>query len=655
MAVTVLQETFSNGLAPDKRVMANSKYLARAYGQKVSEFGCVPFEEIIAASTYDGPEDDDWPFPQIFKLETDTIVLGQTGLYRRGEAGLEEIPVYQRTGDGTEVLTDGAAPTATNWTLTNLTAADGNVSKTSSGSIGTLVQAVGKQASPIVDGDLYTVKVTVASVEVEGQIRVTVSGNSSEWVNVGTGTYAFEVLAGSGDNGVTIEFGTAIQCVVSAVSCENIPEYVMDFAAGAKPFHAASFRKVFILTNGSTTFFCSSSNGSDANSPMGWRTIAWNADTYDEGNTKIGCVENLNGRLYMSGFDPGSAHFDSDDWAGLWETWIQFHTIETTYESLAINSGTVFYSRGGSGDYWWPLAIEMALFGVPDEASFTDALPFLFDSFRKRDIGFFHPTYGGDTMRVVKLGDKLIMYGTNGICAAVPMETEDGISHSVVKISDVGLLDVGAVTVLPGAHIFLDGFSRNWVLNANLELQLLKYDDTFEGEGGFLENVDTDPVVICYDIANSDIYFSNGVKSYMRSRTGLSEEKSAFTSVANLDGTEYGYWKVLDADTTVYLRTETLDFGERMLKSIHDAEIGRYDITNMYMRVWYRTVGSSGWRMSEWILCLDGGFAVPLIEGHDIQLEFKYEPGANARFEYVKINWQRRDLRNFRAHQFRQI
>jgi hypothetical protein len=197
------------------------------------------------------------------------------------------------------------------------------------------------------------------------------------------------------------------------------------------------------------------------------------------------------------------------------------------------------------------------------------------------------------------------------------------------------------------------------VVTPDLKFQPLYYEVQLEEEAEMVTNIATNPVLMTFDQDQQDTYIGNGLRCFVLSRTGLGETPKIPTGLITYNSSLWGYYvdktaSLKDGLGTVYLQTNDIDFAERMLKSIHDVEIGAYDCSSMYVRTLYRTSGGmSGWRYSDWILVVDGGFNVQLIEGHNVALEIKYTPGTNARFEYAKINWQRRDQRNFRSQQWR--
>lgn len=666
MPTTVLEEHFRAGLTSDKRSPVNSQRLTRCLNAKPTEFGCVNLETINLikddATPYAG---DAWPFPQVFRLSEMVMIISKNGLYRWDGVHntVAGITTYDKELTDTEFLTQPDLATHTAWTNNaGWTFGNGGAIKTP-GNSGTLQQLNASMAYTLTAGYLYTVKVTISTVYAEGQIKVCLGdGTYSQLADAEVGTLEFEVVCGDTvTDGVQIYGDANLGCVVTDVTCHNIPKTSLAFLSTEKPFHAVSFRKIWLITNGKHTFFYGPSNGTTgASSGMAWRVFHW-TDAND--NMKMGCVENFADRMYISGFNASSDLFagtGDKSWEQLWNTWIQFHQYETTFAGQTIGPNTIFYSKLGGGDYFWPFSVELAMFGLPNAAAFTSGVPFFLDSIRKRDIGFFHAGFDGEVLRILKLGEHLVIYGTNGISIAKPVEGQDGgLSHVIIVKREVGLLDRGAVVNCDKYHMFMDSEGHLWVITPDLQFKHLDYSQWIEDDAKIKTNSATYPPIMLYDSEQGDIYIGNGQRCFVTNEGSqqlcMGETAKIPSGLIQYAGKLYGFYQDLTPTlgSLVRLTTDAIDFKERMLKSIHDIEIGAYDVTNMFVRTLYRTDGFSGWRYSDWILVVDGGFNVQLIEGHSVALEIKYMPGPDARFEYAKINWERRDLRNFRSQQFR--
>jgi hypothetical protein len=225
-------------------------------------------------------------------------------------------------------------------------------------------------------------------------------------------------------------------------------------------------------------------------------------------------------------------------------------------------------------------------------------------------------------------------------------------------------VDKNSIVDTPMGNMFVSKHGELWILGRDLQLKNLEYDNQIETACSMVTNVTTNPVVMLYLPRTSDIYIGNGLRCLVKGEAGMSETAYCPTSLVTGDGAIsavnkcYGYYKDNSATLGALGRfvTGSIDFGERMLKSIHDVELGFWACTNMWARLRYRTDAmSTTWRYSEWILVIDGGFIAPLVEAHDIQLEVKFTPGTDMRFEYAKLQFERRDLRNWRGSRSRYV
>jgi hypothetical protein len=348
--------------------------------------------------------------------------------------------------DGVECLSNATMTAGTGWDVVALSGwavdgAGGDIDHTA-GSVGECFQLNATMSTPLVAGETYLVGITISDNTVPGNVKVKLgNGSYSDTVPTRLGLIEFYATCGT-----TITDGLRIYSdtdFTGSVTSASVKRVAFGFSSTTAPFHAVSFRKVWMLTNGSQTFFYSPANGATgASAGMDWWLISW---TSDNAEMKFGAVERFIDRLYIGGFNDSSTLFSGTgdrSWEQLWETWIQFHQYETTYADQTIGQNTVFYSKLGGGDYFWPFAVEMSMFGIPNAAAFDVGVPFFLDSIRKRDIGFFHAGFSGEVLRIAKLGEYLAVYGTDGVSIAKPVEDEaGGLSHIIVMKKEFGLLD----------------------------------------------------------------------------------------------------------------------------------------------------------------------------------------------------------------------
>lgn len=418
----------------------------------------------------------------------------------------------------------------------------------------------------------------------------------------------------------------------------------VSIAATDPPFHLVDYGEVWFLTNSIVMFYCTPVNtATGATSPLQWKVSQVPASVM-----KWGAIASHLGRLYISGFNSANAHYATSAWTELFELWIEQNQDQATYEEMAIDNNVLFYSRDRGGDIWWPLAVELAAFGLPSSTQGTESTEFYTDAIRDGHMGFIKLPFQAGCSRILSLGQAIICYSTDGIVAVVPIESGGRQEHIVRKLSDVGTLSKGAVIEGRDFHAFVDGAGRMWILTADLQLRKLDYSEWLVD---IHDNKNTAVPIMTYEPVQSDIMIANGTVGFVRSRTGLGELWELPTSLVLDVGDVKGY--IVDAapqDGLARVLTGEFDLGNRMHKFLYGLEIGDIGVTNLRMRLHYRMQDTT-WRQSSWLPRIHGGFHVQKVMATSFKIELEFTPSDETRIEYIKVNWQVRDHRNFRARQ----
>ena len=647
MPSEIIEKPFVVGLRTDARSARGNQALVQSLGIKPSEFGGIPATPFVNPVT--GLDSTpSWPFPQYFQGEEVFVGIDENGLYSINSSNAAtSIPIYEMGPSGSEVLSEPSFATVLDWDFTDAFWAPSAGTAVKIAGAGDLVQLGSDMASSTLDGKLYRLSITVTSVQAEGEITISRGSYTGSARAVVSGVMEFDLLSGGAAADLTIAGDATSAFVISDISLKIIVSATAPgVSSTSKPFHFIDFRKVWFLTNGTITFFCSPANGSVGATGFSWRVIKIPAATM-----KFGSMCRAGNRLYISGFDYANSHFSDPVWEQAWDTWIQFKQIEITHEGYTIGKNTTFYSKLSGGDYWWPFAVELAMFGVPDAGQFADAAPFFLDHIKKGELGFFKWPFEGECLRTEQLGQYVIGYGTNGIGAASVNEGDGQLMHTTKLISRLGLGDKGAVCVSDGMHVFQDVNGRFWSIDR--ELNVVKIDRA-EFALSMITNKATNPISCVYDSEESDFEFSNGLVGYVISKSGVGET-TRYLSAMTETGSGIIAYPHADAPSDGKFRfiTDAFDFKERFQKTIHDLEIGYYDITNFEIRLHYSNELGTEWDMSDWVLVVEGGFNIHVVSGYNFRIEGRFTPGTNFRLEYVKVNWRPLDHRNFRIHQRR--
>lgn len=648
MPSTMFKNHFVNGLRKDARASLNSELLEICSGLKPTEFGCVK-PEVITNVTGEAVT---WPLPQAFKGDVFTLVLTATGLYQLDSAeAMQEITVYEPTVSGSELLTDPNLNSSTEWVESgNCTQSLGKLIFANGGSVVTLDSFAGV-------GVLRRVSVAVAAdTTVEGtnnRFRVTIGGVNSEYQIPNVGTMEFDVLS-TGTSVLTISAEANCNFSIESVSVKVIAavdfEVDLDLGSTTKQFQLMSMGEAWVLAGNDGLFMSLPSCGAaGASSELFWRTIYVPNATL---SLKTACL--FNDKPCFAGFDATDSRYDAAEFTNAFDIW-RNKAKGYVNESLPLSSNMVFIGRVNGGDMNWPLAAELGLFGLPDTILSAAASATFTQCIRDGSMAFVRTPQQGAVMRIEPLGDALIIYSLDGVCAV--KEGQGGEGEPMFKVFHIhprGLVDYGAIVNAKefGVHAFLDTEGKWKMLDSNLAITDLAHENV---TGGLATDVATYPICSTYDTKEGDIYISNGVIGFGRTQSGMWSLWYLPTSIwqSAISGLVGLAVSVTPSSGKARLRTVAFDMAERALKVINDVELGAFDVTNVKVRLLYKNDYSVTYVSTDWISMIAGGFTLPRTSGYEFKLEFEMTPGTNARVDYAKLESQIRDKRNFRDQQGR--
>ena len=593
METLMVAEHFVNGLRRKPR--ANTPFLDTCYGMRCTTYGLLAPKTRTPQALV---EDEAFPFPQLARLDTKVYHFAANGVYiDDGQGDPEEVPAYTQVSALTQ-----------QFTITKTTAFTG---------------ALGTYTVPATG--VYRVRVTLTNATA-GTVTVTsVDGGTpttlvaARAVELGE----FEFYASLTATHVLTVNGVGFVGIAAMLTAELTQQ---DLEEGPTQYEFARFGDVWLAKNNKRLL---------VHAPM-TRNLdgEWLLYSHLFSTLAIDSLCAHNGMLLLGGFDPEDTHFDSSDWSYIWQNWVEFNEVAMTHRDLVIGRNVVMYSRRAGGDYWSPFEVELAMLGIPGGGIATSAQPFILDAIRKKELGFFLVPTAGSIVAMRSLGDRVVIFCTDGVYAAVMAEggwvCERVGDHIVHAVSQDGPLDY-------------------------LTRQKKLYRMTSEGVELVAENTGLtalNGVVFGWDAEEGERYISDDASTFLLTPSGLSKIDGVITSVLTVDDDLWSYESGADLTTIVCsVVTETLDFGDRMLKLIHDVSLKYSAITNIYCRVQYRTTDNPAWRYSPWFLVKESGFTVPIISGHDIRVEFKFNRSSDdAQIEYTSLGWRASDKRNFRLH-----
>jgi len=646
-------EAFQKGLIPDRRAGRNLPLLAECLAAKPTEF---------ALSVIDAPQwpftdldlDEvlDWPYPQLFRGKRHTLLCAKTDIYEVTEqrdqngdldwqAGTA-LTVYKLANPQTESVTDGVFSSAkgTNWdeqTTNYWTIANGRASITNHSSM--LFQSKAKQAVSLVNNHLYRVRYTITVTQGSVRMSLGVYFHDTD-PNVGTyhtqsGTYVQDLKAGVVSNVGPINIEASnFTGTVDDVSVMEIAESTIP--AGTGPWHFADFEDTWFLTNG----VCLISRQYLYGRWTVYRWInEWDLDLIPQ------TVCNFQNRLLIGGINPDYFSYESNPtnygrWLELWDAWMKHKPQDLmSDETLTFGSSWLFYSDLAGGDYYWPFAVEAAIFGLPYDH--TDELqPYYLDKIKLGSIGFIPMPWQGTVRAVRPLGQIAVVYGAGGVTALVP-QSESGLAiYRRDSVVDVGVLSRGAVGGDHRRQLFLDLARTVWGVTPDGGAQRYGY-------GEFTANLEADNVIITHDPDLWDFHISDGVIGLVKTPTGCGQTEVFPTHLSYIEEGLIGAYSPTTGATNAFsIITTPFDMGLRGLKTIKAVEIAATDVTDLMVCVDYRFNRDVEFNRSLGVLATQEGFCFPIQSGTDFRLVVTGIWGPAGKIDYITVRWALDDRRS---------
>lgn len=170
----------------------------------------------------------------------------------------------------------------------------------------------------------------------------------------------------------------------------------------------------------------------------------------------------------------------------------------------------------------------------------------------------------GIVYRVKKLGNKIMVYGDGGVALLSPV-SQPFSSYSLDHVNGDGIIQGSAVDGDENIHFWIDHKSKLWVCGSDFKPQKLGYKEFLEDLSGIIK--------LSYCSARKRLFISDGSSGYVLTEHGLYSTDQYCSSVGAYRGTLCGFFVDGD-DKEIRLTTDTLDFGQRGLKTLEALEFG---------------------------------------------------------------------------------
>jgi len=344
---------------------------------------------------------------------------------------------------------------------------------------------------------------------------------------------------------------------------------------------------------------------------------------------QAGCA--FRGRAIFGGFDPAGVWPDA--WDTIFDTWLSASPTSVDYANMDIGENFVLWSPIGS--------YMLALYVPPDDPV---------SLMRQNQFGFLPMSWQGTVYDIRPLGDRLMVYGENGIAVMTPVQ-EPISTFGREDLMGIGVAGRGAVGGDGDMHVFIDAEGDLWQITKDLALSRLGYAEYLADFIGQEISISLDQqrreFYICGEASNDDKL------SYVLTPSGLGTSRQQITSMVAAEGTLYGVWAD-DSGTVVTAVSDEVDFRYRDMKTVTTIEVGIKTAQDVHVQAYYCNDATDVWTGDGWVLVNTEGFARVQITALKFRIGVKVASYAALELDYVTVHWQpsgRRTVRGLSASQ----
>ena len=347
------------------------------------------------------------------------------------------------------------------------------------------------------------------------------------------------------------------------------------------------------------------------------------SDVFCNNTIVIQTIAEFKGRTVIGGFT--SSTFWNNDWNDMFTYWKQGRTAGINIGD-SIGTNYVMWGSIGGGDFpLWLMFHENAMKGNVKGSStvgYTQPKdPMLLDMVRKNQFGFMPMNWQGTVLKILPLGNNLIVYGDNGISALTPI-LEPVPTFGLRDISrEFGIISRGAAGGDERGHTLVNEDGYLYSLSPDLQLKRLGYREFFTGFSSTETTVNHDP-------DDNEFYISDGSNSYVLTEVGLGEAAERIISLVTKDGVLSGVIETQGV-ATGQLIIDIGNFGTAAIKSIENVHVNYFGSATVTVAVDYRYDRTSAFTRTAFFPVNKEGMSFPKISGIDFKLIFKADAYGN--------------------------
>jgi len=288
---------------------------------------------------------------------------------------------------------------------------------------------------------------------------------------------------------------------------------------------------------------------------------------------------------------------------------------------------------GGVISSWYSLGINDVIWSNIGSVDCTPS--------KKNEAGFMKMPWEGIVQKVIRLDNKVMVYGYDGIASLIPKERY------------LGLAEFSSIPGIPGRscvggnkdrHVLVDNEGYVWSITPK-EINRLGYKE-------FMNTMTLANVIVDYDLNNDEFYISDGTKNYLLNKFGMCETKQFPSSIFTVGGTSYGTVVEEAAGTKDEARiySNILDLGLAGIKTLTSVNYGIRDVTGTLTASAYSKYDlSSGFVLNPMKVVNKEGVWFGPVSGTELKTVLKSDNYSDFRLDYIAINYKVSDKRYVRG------
>jgi len=352
------------------------------------------------------------------------------------------------------------------------------------------------------------------------------------------------------------------------------------------------------------------------------------------------------GRIVLGGFDPDK--FWKSGWVTAWQTTDNDGETNILQRLNNLGDNFILWSSIGGGDI--PLFLmlpSIADSGFLTSDSYGTTRNLWYDMMKRQEWGFAPMPWKGKIRAMKQLGEVLVIYGADGICA-VRNISEPVPTLGVVNIPSIARLGIpcnGAVGGDGSVHVFVDVYGVVWRMGADLQPERLGYRE-------FCKNLLGNEIMISHSQSENEFWISSDFETFHLTQTGMCEVDQVITSMIDAQGRRYGFWQGVDEASIQSIVTwDTIDFGNRGQKTIEQVQLptdlGSFE--NVEFSLFWRNNTYEEFRQSPWKKVSANGVAWPVVTAVDFRPSLRFTNLQKAKVEYITFSYKQTDKRYIRG------